>query len=105
MGNESKIERRLVSKVAAAGGLCLKWTGAVGVPDRIVVLPGGKVIFVEVKAADGRLSAMQVLMHKKLNERGACVFVVWSEKDVDKLIELEQRKEGRGVCSDDLQKK
>jgi hypothetical protein len=85
--SEAKIERRLVAKVQAAGGLCLKWTGAVGVPDRIVALPHGKLVFVEVKAAGGRLSAMQELMHKKMKAVGVQVEVVWSDKDVDQLIE------------------
>jgi len=86
MGNEAQIERRLVAKVAAAGGMCLKWTGAVGVPDRIVVLPAGKVVFVEVKAAKGRLSPMQTLMHNKLRALGARVEVVWSDNDVDEFL-------------------
>ena len=40
---ERNVERRLVDLVRRRGGLCLKWTspGTVGVPDRIVVMPGG----------------------------------------------------------------
>ena len=87
VGEEAKIERRLVSKVADAGGMCLKWTGAVGVPDRIVLLPQGQVVFVEVKAAGGKLSPMQLLMHKKLRSLGARVEVVWSNSDVDTLMQ------------------
>ena len=56
---ESDIERRLVQGVKKLGGRAYKFVspGNVGVPDRLVVLPGGIVLFVEVKAPDGRLSS------------------------------------------------
>ena len=49
---ESELEARLVRGVKAAGGVAYKFVspGSVGVPDRLVVLPGGKVVFVELKA-------------------------------------------------------
>ena len=49
---ESEIEARLVRGVKALGGVAYKFVspGNVGVPDRVVVLPGGRVIFVELKA-------------------------------------------------------
>ena len=58
---ESEIEARLVRGVKALGGVAYKFVspGNVGVPDRVVVLPGGRVIFVELKAEGGRLSPMQ----------------------------------------------
>ena len=48
---EKEIEAKLVDVVKRHGGMCLKWVcpGWAGVPDRIVLLPGGKVIFVELK--------------------------------------------------------
>lgn len=51
---ESDIERRLVQGVKKLGGRAYKFVspGNVGVPDRLVVLPGGVVLFVEVKAPD-----------------------------------------------------
>ena len=61
---ESQIEARLSREVKHAGGLCLKWVspGCTGVMDRIVLLPGGRVIFVELKEPDGRLSERQKWM-------------------------------------------
>ena len=49
---EKMIESRLVQEVQSRGGLCWKFTspGTDGVPDRIVLMPGGKIAFVEVKA-------------------------------------------------------
>ena len=59
---EKDIERALVEKVKKRGGYCLKWVcpGWAGVPDRIVLLPGARAIFVELKRPKGgRLSPMQ----------------------------------------------
>ena len=49
---EKSIEQELVRAVRTAGGLCAKWVspGLDGVPDRIVLMPGGRLAFVEVKA-------------------------------------------------------
>ena len=56
---ESSLEQRMKTVVEAKGGMFLKWTspGFTGVPDRIALLPGGRILFVEVKRpglADGR---------------------------------------------------
>ena len=52
---EKEIEAKLVKMVKYRGGLCLKWVcpGWAGVPDRIVLLPGGKIVFVELKRPSG----------------------------------------------------
>lgn len=47
-----------------------------GVPDRIVVLPGGGVIFVELKAQKGVLMANQRIQVARLRKQGALVFVI-----------------------------
>ena len=66
---ESDIEQHLKLCVEKAGGFCLKMTGFRGIPDRLVLLPGGKAIFVEVKKRDGRVSEAQKTMHKELRNR------------------------------------
>lgn len=52
---EKDVERLLVQAIKRRGGLCLKWTcpGWVGVPDRIILLPGARVMFVELKRPEG----------------------------------------------------
>ena len=48
---EKNIEQQLVKETKLRGGLCEKWNaGTVGLPDRVVLLPDGKIGFVEVKA-------------------------------------------------------
>lgn len=52
---EKSIEAYLRRRVLEHGGLCYKWTapGQTGVPDRICVFPGGRIVFAETKTADG----------------------------------------------------
>lgn len=86
---ESDLEARLVRGVKSAGGRAYKFVspGSVGVPDRLVVLPGGKIIFVELKADGGRLSQMQVYRIAQLRGLGADVQVVKGAEDVKKFLQ------------------
>ena len=58
---ESRIESRLVRMVRDRGGLCYKFVspGNPGVPDRIVITPAGRTVYVELKTEVGRLAAIQ----------------------------------------------
>lgn len=85
---ERDIERALVGMVKRHGGLCLKWVcpGFAGVPDRIVLLPGGRIVFVEVKRPrGGRLSELQMWWHKTIRGLGFQCWVVYSHEDIAKL--------------------
>ena len=86
---ESQIEARLSREVKHAGGLCLKWVspGCTGVMDRIVLLPGGRVIFVELKQPGGRLSERQKWMADALARLGMDVRCLWNNEHVDKFLE------------------
>ena len=48
---ESALERKICDYIKTLGGKAYKWVspGAPGVPDRIAILPGGRIIFIEVK--------------------------------------------------------
>ena len=75
---ESRIEKRVVDGARLAGGLAIKWTAPAfaGVPDRIVFLPGGRIILVEVKAPGCK---------PMLSQLGADVRVVDSVEAADAL--------------------
>jgi hypothetical protein len=63
---ESTIEKALVKRVKILGGLCEKFTSPSrrAVPDRLVSLPNGRVIFVEVKAPDKKPTKLQARDHR-----------------------------------------
>lgn len=83
---EKEIEKKLVNLVRKQGGLCLKWVcpGWSGVPDRIVLLPGARVVFVEVKRPKGgRLSELQKFWRKRLNSLGFSHWIIWDERSLE----------------------
>ena len=89
--SESEIEAYLVKSVKNKKGLCMKWTspGNAGVPDRIVIVPGGDVYFVELKAEGkrGDLSPRQKNFIQKLENLNCEVRVIASFQEVDEFIE------------------
>lgn len=87
---EKDIEKKLVDTVRKRGGLCLKWVcpGWAGVPDRIVLLPGGRIVFVELKRPKGGvLSDRQKWWRRKLIELGFHHWVIW---DMTNLTQFEE---------------
>lgn len=84
MMKESRIEAGLVRLVRERGGLCYKFVspGNPGVPDRIVVAPSGRTIYVELKTEAGRLTAIQEWQHGELRKRGADVRTLYGPSEV-----------------------
>jgi hypothetical protein len=85
---ERDIERWLVKSVEALGGKAYKFVspGRAGVADRIVVLPGGAVWFVEVKAPGGRLSPLQRVFAQDMERLGQRYVCVWDREQVNDWI-------------------
>lgn len=85
--SERQIEKHLVDCVKMRGGMSYKFIspGAVGVPDRIVMLKG-KLAFVELKTSTGRVSPMQKYQHQRIEEHGFPVYVLRSFDDIDDLL-------------------
>ena len=86
---EATIERKLVSAAKMRGGICPKWVspGYDGVPDRIVLLPGGKIGFVEVKALGKKPRPLQTARHKTLMKLGFRVFVIDSPEQIGEVLD------------------
>lgn len=76
---ESEIEKILVHEVKKLGGTAYKWVspGNDGVPDRIVVFPEQRPVFVELKTDKGRLTALQEVQIGRLRKLGQEVTVVY----------------------------
>ena len=86
---EREVEGYLVRQVEKLGGMCPKFDSVRGWPDRIVLLPTGVVAWVETKRpVGGVLSPAQLVVHEQLRRVGQQVYVVWSQEEVDELLEL-----------------
>lgn len=76
---EKDIERRLRELIKKLGGASYKFVSPnnPGVPDRIILAPGGKVWFVELKTETGRLTKLQAAKIAELEKQGANVRVMY----------------------------
>lgn len=86
---ERDVERSLVKRVEAAGGLAWKFTspGRRGVPDRVVMLPGRAPEFVELKRKGQRPRPDQIRQHERMRTAGAVVHVIDDAAGIDRLLE------------------
>lgn len=93
---ESVIEARLVREVKKRGGLCYKFTspGTAGVPDRIIILPGGRVVFAELKTEIGRLAKIQKWQIDEIRNRGCDVRVL---KGLDQVLDFLKEVDSGGI--------
>ena len=93
---ERSVERLLGRKVRAAGGRSLKWVspGTAGVPDRIVILPGGKVYFVELKQLGGKARQLQLIQQARLRQLGCQVYTLAGSEDVQRFMEEVTKPDG-----------
>jgi hypothetical protein len=85
---EKEIEQKLVALVTRYRGKCLKWVcpGWSGVPDRILLLPGGRIIFVELKRPKGGvLTKRQEWWRRELWRLGFDAYVVKDQTDLNTL--------------------
>ena len=75
---ERTIEAALVRRVRDLGGLCEKFVspGRRSVPDRLVTLPGGRIVFVEVKAPGKGPTELQERDHWRRRKLGCEVIVI-----------------------------
>lgn len=93
---EHKVEAALVRRVTAAGGVAVKMMAVRGLPDRLVLLPGGRTVFVELKRPKGgRLSPHQKFWIARLQALGVEVAVARNGDDIDALFGLEAAKGGK----------
>ena len=75
---EKMIEDKLKKEVKEKGGLCLKFVspGFDGVPDRIILMSGGKMAFAEIKAPGKKLRPLQERRKRQLESLGFSVFCI-----------------------------
>ena len=85
---EKQIEQRLVQEVRKAGGICPKFTspGFAGMPDRLVLLPHGRMAFAELKAPGRKAGQLQMARHRLLERLGFRVYVIDDAGQIGKII-------------------
>ena len=85
---EKTIEDFLKRLVKEEGGLCIKLIpiGTAGIPDRLVLLPGGKILFVELKAPGEKPRTIQTVWQKKIEALGFDSVVVDSRVGAREVI-------------------
>jgi hypothetical protein len=78
MMREKQIEQQLVATVRKRDGLCPKWVspGLDGIPDRIILLPGGRIAFAELKAPGKKPRPLQERRIAQLRKLGFKVYVI-----------------------------
>jgi len=88
MESEKLLERKLRIGVEKRGGECWKLAGGfvTGLPDRLILLPGGRAAFAEVKTTGEKPKPRQVYIIKLLLKLGFPVFVIDSEETLQKCL-------------------
>ena len=91
MTRETKIEKELRLAVEAAGGRCIKLPAILyrGIPDRLVVLPGARVYFVELKTETGRVSIHQKRWRSFLLKLGFNCTIISGISDLRRFVRVE----------------
>ena len=86
---EKQIEQKLVKAVKSKGGLAPKFVspGFDGVPDRIVLLPRGRIAFVELKAKGRKMRPLQVRRKRQLESLGFSVYCIDSPDQIGGILD------------------
>lgn len=86
--SEKLVERKLVESVKANGGMCIKLLCdlLIGLPDRMCLFPGHKIVFVELKTTGKKPRPVQLYMHNKLRALGFRVEVIDTVEGVGNFI-------------------
>lgn len=89
MESEKLLEKKLSKEVTKAGGLSFKFWAMShsGLPDRIILIPGGKIFFIEVKSTGEKPTKIQVFVHNKLRKMGFVVLIIDSSEQIKKFIQ------------------
>lgn len=87
--SEKTTEQKLVKAVKAKGGLAPKFVspGFDGVPDRIVLLPRGRIAFVELKAKGRKMRPLQVRRKRQLESLGFSVYCIDSPEQIGGILD------------------
>lgn len=85
---EKTVEHKLTVAVKKAGGIAVKFVSPSfdGMPDRLVLLPDGVIVFAELKAPGKKPRPLQLQRHKLLRSLGFRVYVIDSEEQIGGML-------------------
>lgn len=85
---EGKVQRYCAAGFKRIGGLVrkLKWEGRNGAPDLCIFMPGGIVLFIEVKKDNGKVRVTQSKEHKRMKDRNAHVYIIRTVEEANTLF-------------------
>lgn len=85
---EREVEQALVRQVRKHGGIAPKLTSPAnaGMPDRLIILPPGKVCFIEVKAPGKKPRPLQLRQMDRLTNLGCMVRTIDHPAQIPELI-------------------
>lgn len=88
METEKDTDRYLKREIKKRGGWCLKWAPVhvSGLPDRICLMPGGRIFFAEVKGQGEKPRQIQIFVCNKIKRLGFRVEIVDTQKQVDTIL-------------------
>ena len=86
---EKQIENKLATEAKKLGGIALKFVSPSfdGMPDRLVLIPGGHIAFVELKAPGKKPRPLQLSRHRLLRSLGFRVYVIDSVEQIGGMLD------------------
>ena len=87
--SEKTLEHSLVEKIRQQGAICLKLQGNMyaDMPDRLILLRGGRVVFVELKSEGIKPRKLQLIRHEELRALGFKVFVIDTHEKLTQFLD------------------
>ena len=94
--SEKTLEARLVREIEARGGMALKYTSQYhrGIPDRIILMPYGRIYFVELKSTGKKPTKLQRHAIEKINELGYPAWIIDNTPELERLLLCIDREQG-----------
>jgi len=86
--SEKVLEKKLSEAIKKAGGLSIKLISIhfIGLPDRLCLLPKGRLFFIEMKTTGKKPSKIQTIVHAKLDALGFPVLIIDTTQKINGFI-------------------
>lgn len=86
---ENEVEKALTTEVKKRGWLALKFIspGMSGVPDRLILMKGGKLAFIELKAPGKKMRPIQIKRKSRLEALGFLVYCIDNKEQIGEVLD------------------